>query len=103
MTDVVLVKCWKGNSRGLPKGKINQGEPGFDAALREVRSILVLRTYYVIYVIHTVYTSVVVSSVEKVGLFALPGALGPHAAKTATALAVRVHMRIVCICLSISP
>lgn len=45
MTDVVLVKCWKGNSRGLPKGKINQGEPGFDAALREVRSILVLRTY----------------------------------------------------------
>lgn len=37
MTDVVLVKCWKGNSRGLPKGKINQGEPAIDAALREVR------------------------------------------------------------------
>lgn len=37
MTDVVLVKCWKGNSRGLPKGKINQGEPALDAAIREVR------------------------------------------------------------------
>lgn len=38
MTRVVLVKCWKGNSRGLPKGKINQGEPAIAAALREVRS-----------------------------------------------------------------
>eukprot|EP00752_Nemacystus_decipiens_P012093 g10720.t1 len=37
MTDVVLVKCWQGNSRGLPKGKINQGEPAVDAALREVQ------------------------------------------------------------------
>ncbi|CAN0502865.1 unnamed protein product, partial [Ectocarpus sp. 12 AP-2014] len=37
MTDVVLVKCWKGNSRGLPKGKINQGEPAIDAAIREVQ------------------------------------------------------------------
>ncbi|CAM9469416.1 unnamed protein product, partial [Hapterophycus canaliculatus] len=36
MTDVVLVKCWKGNSRGLPKGKINQDESAFDAAMREV-------------------------------------------------------------------
>lgn len=36
MTDVVLVKCWKGKSRGLPKGKINQGEQAIDAAVREV-------------------------------------------------------------------
>ncbi|CAN0446244.1 unnamed protein product, partial [Ectocarpus sp. 12 AP-2014] len=37
MTDVVLVKCWKGNSRGLPKGKINQGELAIDAAIREAQ------------------------------------------------------------------
>lgn len=43
MTDVVLVKCWKGNSRGLPKGKINQDESAFDAAMREVRHLLQLR------------------------------------------------------------
>ena len=35
MTKVVLVKAWKGNSRGLPKGKINQGEPSIAAAVRE--------------------------------------------------------------------
>lgn len=38
MTKVVLVKSWKGNNRGLPKGKINQGEPAIAAAIREVGS-----------------------------------------------------------------
>lgn len=37
MTKLVLVKGWKGNSRGLPKGKINEGEPAIAAALREAR------------------------------------------------------------------
>lgn len=36
MNKLVLVKCWKGNSRGLPKGKINEGELASAAAAREV-------------------------------------------------------------------
>lgn len=44
MTDVVLVKCWKGRSRGLPKGKINQGERAIDAAVREVGLLLYNRS-----------------------------------------------------------
>lgn len=36
MTKLVLVKSWRGNSRGLPRGKINQGEPAICAAVREV-------------------------------------------------------------------
>lgn len=40
MTKLVLVKCWKGNSRGLPKGKINQGEPSIAAAVREASDTL---------------------------------------------------------------
>lgn len=41
MTKLVLVKGWKGNSRGLPKGKINEGEPARDAALREASTVVV--------------------------------------------------------------
>ncbi|CAM9665427.1 unnamed protein product [Choristocarpus tenellus] len=36
MTKLVLVKSWKGKGRGLPKGKINQGETPSAAAVREV-------------------------------------------------------------------
>eukprot|EP00474_Spongospora_subterranea_P010176 CRZ10634.1 hypothetical protein [Spongospora subterranea] len=36
MTACVLVKGWTGKSWGFPKGKINQGEPSIDCAVREV-------------------------------------------------------------------
>ncbi|KAG5178281.1 hypothetical protein JKP88DRAFT_188627, partial [Tribonema minus] len=35
-TRVVLVRSWKGNSRTLPRGKINEAEPPAVAAAREV-------------------------------------------------------------------
>ncbi|CAN0469318.1 unnamed protein product, partial [Discosporangium mesarthrocarpum] len=36
LSKLVLVKSWKGKGRGLPKGKINQGESPAAAAVREV-------------------------------------------------------------------
>lgn len=42
MTKLVLVKSWKGNSRGFPRGKINQGEAALAAAVREVSDALCL-------------------------------------------------------------
>jgi mRNA-decapping enzyme subunit 2 len=35
MTEAVLVRNWKGNSWSFPKGKINEGEPHYDCAIRE--------------------------------------------------------------------
>ena len=53
MTKVVLVKAWKGNSRGLPKGKINQGEPSIAAAVREVRAAF--RLTFGLYAVHSIF------------------------------------------------